>query len=151
MATKVAWLLYKVINLIALKQPSTVDCVAIQFVVRSSSHYLVLLIIILLSFFVCFRDSHNGHLLYTRSSVMDTMDMCYTRHLVSLVILSLHCVQSCHCLRRFYKYSVSTVYFSYLAVFHCYILLLPFAILNRIFCSNHYIGGSGGMATTLAV
>ena len=81
----------------------------------------------------CSCDEHNGHVLYTGSSVMDTMDMCYTCHLLSLVISSLHSVQSCLCLPRFYKYSVSTVYVSSLAVFPCYILPLPFAIFKSIF------------------
>ena len=83
-------------------------------------------------------DEHNGYVLYTGSSVMDTIDMCHTRHLLSLVILSLQSVQSCYCLPRFYKYSVTTVYVSSLAVFHCFILFLPFTIFKRVFSSNHY-------------
>ena len=68
-------------------------------------------------------DEHDGHVLYTGCSMMDTMDMCCTRHLLTLVILSLYSEQSYHCLLRFYKYSVSTVYVSF---------CLPYSI--AIFC-----------------
>ena len=73
----------------------------------------------------CKCDEHNGHVLYTGSRVMDAMDICCTYHLFSLVILSLHSEESCHCLPRFYKCSVSTVYVNFFA---WYIPLLYFAL-----------------------
>ena len=87
----------------------------------------------------------------SRSSVMDTMDICYTRHLLSLVILSLHLynhaivylgsinTQSVLCMLVLLLYSI--------AIF-CFCLFCYFKI---VFSLNHYIGGSGGMAMTLAV
>ena len=79
-------------------------------------------------------------MLYTGSSVLDTMDACCTRHLLSLVILSLHSVPSCQFLPRFNKYSFSTLYVSFcllysIAIF-CFCL---FAIFNRVSFLNHYI------------
>ena len=60
---------------------------------------------------------------------MNTMDMCYTRHLLSLVILSLHLYNHAIFYLGSIKSSVSTGYVSSLAIFSfCF-----FAILKEYF------------------
>ena len=89
--------------------------------------------------YIAIRDEHNGHVLYTRSSVMDTMDMCYTCHILSLFILSLYFKHSCHCLPKFYKYSVSTVYVSFCLLYSLAIFCFCLLLFQKTIFLNHYI------------
>ena len=74
--------------------------------------------------FDCYMDEHNGHVLYTGSSVMDTIDMCYPCHLLSLVILSLH----------LYNHAIVYLGFINIQSVLCTLVLLPYSMAIFCFC-----------------
>ena len=74
---------------------------------------------------------------------MDTMDMCFTRHLLSSVVLSLVVLSLSYLtvLPKFYKCSVSTVHISFGLLYSIAEFCSCLGIFRRVFFYNHYNSG----------